>query len=217
MYFIFVILIISQSYPGPVRAVPGIFWRKIVRPLTGPTTDFASPYGTRRVLMHAFLSLRAPCGFRDCKQPVNSPYGDRKGPVLAPYGQIRRPCGIFAIYGWVNSLTLGQFPYGTLAGHARAPYGSRRVWKTLIPVRGPYEARIGIARGSLGVLRIIQPNHKYTTVSSRAGPVAWCDHENSTDVKFLRPLHSALRARNRTSDKNRTRPVAGCDWWGISM
>ena len=79
-------------------------------------------------------------------------------------------------------------------------------------MRGPYDARTGIARGTHGVLRIIQPNHNYTAVSSRTEPVAWCDHENSTDVKFLRPLHSALRARNRTGDKNRTRSVVGCDW-----
>ena len=42
--------------------------------------------------------------------------------------------------------------------------------------------------------------------------VAWCDHGNSTGVKFLRVLHSALRARNRTGAKNRTGPVVGCDW-----
>ena len=76
------------------------------------------------------------------------------------------------------------------------------------PARCPYD----IARGTRAVLRIIRPNHKCTVVSSRTGPVVWCDHENSTDVKFLRALHSALRARNRTGDKNRTGPVVGCDW-----
>ena len=79
-------------------------------------------------------------------------------------------------------------------------------------MRGPYDARTGVARGTRGVLRIIRPNHKCTAVSSRTGPVVWCDHENSTDVKFLRALHSALRARNRTDDKNRTGPVVGSDW-----
>ena len=54
-------------------------------------------------------------------------------------------------------------------------------------VPGPYVARTGIAQGTHGVLQIIQPNHKYTAVSNCTGPVAWCDHENSTDVKFLRP------------------------------
>ena len=108
-------------------------------------------------------------------------------------------------------------PYGTLVGHARAPYGAHRIWKTLkIPVQGSYDARTGIAQGTHGVLRISQPNHKYADVSSRTGPVAWCDHRNSTDVKFQRVLHSALRARNRRGDKNRTGPVVGCDW-GISQ
>ena len=37
-----------------------------------------------------------------------------------------------------------------------------------------------------------QSNHKCTAVSSRTGPVAWCDHESSTGVKFLRALHSAI-------------------------
>ena len=51
-------LVISHSwapyglYPGGLLAV----WTKIVRPRTGPAqrrTNFASPYGARRVLMHA--------------------------------------------------------------------------------------------------------------------------------------------------------------------
>ena len=115
---------------------------------------------------------------------------------------------------------LYQFPYvsirvwyGTLAGPARAPHGSCRIWKTLkIPLRGPYNPHMGIVQGTSGVLRIIRPNHKCTAVWSRAGPVAWCDHENSTDVKFLRVLHSPLWARNHRGDKNRTGPVVGCDW-----
>ena len=95
----------------------------------------------------------------------------------------------------------------------RVPHGPRRVWKTLkISVRGPYDARTGPARGTHVVLRIIRPNHNCRVVSNRTGPVAYCDHENSTDVKFLWALHSALRARNRTGDKNRTGPMVGCDW-----
>ena len=50
----------SHYTPGPrtgcSRVVPGLFWTKIVRPLTGPVrrrTNFALPYGARRVLMHA--------------------------------------------------------------------------------------------------------------------------------------------------------------------
>ena len=35
-------------------------------------------------------------------------------------------------------------PHGTLAGHARGPYGSRRIWKTLkIPVGGLHDAGTG--------------------------------------------------------------------------
>ena len=50
-------------------------------------------------------------------------------------------------------------------------------------------------------MRIIRPNHTCTAVSSRTGSVALCDHENSTEVKFLWAPHSALRARNGTGDK----------------
>ena len=77
---------------------------------------------------------------------------------------------------------------------------------------GPYDACTGIARGTRWVLRIIQPNHKYAYVSGRTGAVPWCDHRNSTDVKFLRALHSALWGRNPTGDKNRTGSVVGSDW-----
>ena len=69
--------------------------------------------------------------------------------------------------------------------------------------------------GTRGVWRIIQPNHKCTAVSSRTGPVAWCKHDNSTDIEFLRALHPALRARNLKGDENRTGTVVGFDC-GIS-
>ena len=141
---------------------------------------------------------------------MNSPCGPRTGPARQNTTPVRDFCQFWLCQFPCVSV---RAPYGTLAGPARAPYGSRRIWKTLkIPVRGPYDARTGTARGTRGVMRIIQPNHQYTAVSSRTGPLAWCDHENSTDVKFLRALHSALRARNRTGDKNRTGPVVGCDW-----
>ena len=62
------------------------------------------------------------------------------------------------------------------------------------------------------------------TRSSRTGPVAWCDHGNSTDVKFLRELHSAVRARNHTGDKNRTGPwldvteaLVSLPLWGVIL
>ena len=59
-------------------------------------------------------------------------------------------------------------------------------------MRGPYDAHTGIAQGPYGIIR---SNHKRIAVLSRTGPIAWCDHENSTSIKFLRALHSALRAK----------------------
>ena len=130
-------------------------------------------------------------------------HGDGDGTGRAPYGHTRRPCGIFAKLWWCPFPHVPvRAPYGTLAGPARAPYGSRRIWKTFeIPVRGPYDDHTGTARGPWVVLRIIRSNHKGAAVSSRTGPLAWCDHENNTGVKFLRALHSALRARNLTGAK----------------
>ena len=116
---------------------------------------------------------------------------------------------------WLRQFPLEfvRVPYGTLAGPARALYGSHRIWKTLkILVWGLYDACTGITRGPCGVLRIILSNHKCTAVSSHTGPVAWCDNENSTGVKFLWALHLALWARNCTGAKNCTGPVVGCDW-----
>ena len=46
--------------------------------------------------------------------------------------------------------------------------------------------------GPYGVPRIIRSNHKFTTASNRTGPLTWCDYDNSTGVKFIRALHSAL-------------------------
>ena len=67
------------------------------------------------------------------------------------------------------------------------PHGLRGIWKILkIPVR----------------------DH----VKPCGARIAWCDHENSNGVKFIRALHSASRARNRTGAKNRTGPLVGCDW-----
>ena len=136
--------------------------------------------------------------------------GTRTGPVSPYTTPVRDFCQLWLCQFSCVSV---RAPYGTLAGHALAPYGSRRIWKILKnPVRGPHDAHTGIARGSREVLRIIQPNHQYADVWSRTGPVAWCDHGNSTDVKFLWVLHSASRASNRTGDKNRTGPVVGCNW-----
>ena len=119
------------------------------------------------------ISLRALYTFRDCKQAVNSPCGDRKG----PYGP--RTAKKDACVGFLP-IMVGSIPLhvhkGNVQHHCgsrRAPYGSCRIWKTLkIPVLGQYDTRTGIARGTHGVLRIIQPNHKYADVSSHTGPVA---------------------------------------------
>ena len=102
--------------------------------------------------------------------------------------------------------------YGTLAGHARAPYRPSRMWKSWRFLCGahtmPVQASHGVPVESCEWFN----QTKHTAVSSRTGPVAWCDHGNSTDVKFLRALHSSLRARNRTGDRNCMGPVVGCDW-----
>ena len=130
--------------------------------------------------------MREPYGPRTAKYDARAgflPILVVSSPLRVRKGAVRHPCG-----------------------SRTGPVGYEKHW------RFPYGARTGTARGTRGVMRIIKPNHKYTIVSSRTGPVAWCDHENSTDVKFLRALHSALRARNRTGDKNRTGPVVRCDW-----
>ena len=106
-----------------------------------------------------------------------------------------------------------RMPYGTLAGPARALHGCHKIWKTLkIPMRGRYDARTGIARGPCWVLRIIRSNQKCTAVSCRTGPVDWCDHENSTGVKFLWAFHLALRARSRTSGCWKSYEACGWMW-----
>ena len=207
-------MVMPQSHhnPGPVRAVPRLFWTKIVRPLRGPAQ---APCVAVRILpprtgpvefycMH--YKLTDPYGFWDCEQPVRGPYGPRTTKYDARTGFL--PIMVVSIPLRVRKGAV-RHPCGSRTG----PYGSRRIWKILkIPVRGPYDARTGIAWGTRGILRIIQPNHKCADVSSRTGPVAWCDHGNSTDVTFVRALHLALRARNRTGDKNRTGPVVACDW-----
>ena len=202
----------NASVTSHSRAVPGLFTgcfeQKSYVHSRGPhgsrtaPNEFCLPVRGPLSFNACIISLRVPYGFRDFKQPVNSPCGPRTAkydaragflpirvvsiPLCIRKGAVRHPCG----------------PRTGLAGYEKH-------W------RFPYGARTGTARGTRGVMRIIQPNHKYTAVSSRPGPVAWCDHENSTDVKFLRALHPALRARNRTGHKNRTGPVVGCDW-GIS-
>ena len=97
---------------------------------------------------------------------------------------------------WVSARVSLWVPRGLRMG----PVGYEKHW------RFPCGAHTVPVWGTCGVLRIIRPNHKCTAVSSCTGPVAWCDHENSTEVKILRALHSALLAKNRTGDENRTGP-----------
>ena len=127
---------------------------------------------------------------------VNSPWAARVGTVRGPTRGLR----MTTIDVRVEFLHILLRVCESAVWH---PCGSHRIWKTFeIPVWGLYDARTGIARGRCGVLRIIISNHKCTAVSSRTGPVAWCDHENSTDVKFLRVLRSALRDRTGGRFKN---------------
>ena len=138
-----------------------------------------------------------PVRFWYPKQPVNSPCGDRK--LRTREGQCDARTWVFFLQFW-----LYQFPYVSVrVSHGaliptRAPYVSCKIWKMLkISLRGPRDARWGIARGTRGVLRIIQPNHKCTAVSSRTGAVAWCDHENSTNVKI--PMGASLGLTGKKS------------------
>ena len=185
----------SHHTPGSrsSRAVHGLFEQKSYVHSRGPHGPRAAPYefclpvrGLQNFNV-CIIILRAPYGFWDPKQPLNSPCGDRKGPVRAPYIQAKYD----ARAGFLSILVV-LIPLRVRKGPARAPYESRRIWKTLkIPLWDPYCARTGITWGTRGVLRIIRPNHKCTAVSSRTGPVAWCD--TRTDVKILRAL--------RTGDK----------------
>ena len=96
-----------------------------------------------------FLLVRGLWSFNACIMEV---YGPRTGLEI-----INSPCRIFSNYGCVNSLTC---PLGRRMASLWVTYGLRGIWKTLkIPVRGPYDACMGIAWGTRGVLRIIQPKH----------------------------------------------------------
>ena len=144
---------------------------------------------------------------------LNSPWTAHAGTVRGPYGP--RMAKYVARAGFLSILVVCavRHPCGSRMGPHTGPVGYEKHWR--LPCgHGPVLCLYG-HRTTRGVLRIIRPNHKCTAVSSRMEPVAWCDHENSTNVKFLRALHSAIRARNRTGDKNHMGSVVGCDW-GIS-
>ena len=157
----------SHHIPGPRTGCSWAVLNKNRTSTHGRRTNFASPYGVRRACI---ISLRAPYGFRVPKKPGNSSCGARMDPVRSNMTPVWEFCQFW----------LCQFPYvsvrlsyGTLEGPAWTPHGSRWIWKTLkIHVRGPRVARTDTARGTRGVLRIIQPNHKCSAVSNRTGPVA---------------------------------------------
>ena len=107
---------------------------------TGPVrrrTNFASPYGARRVLIHALKAHGLRTGFAI----VNSPWTVRKGPVRSNMTSIRD----------FDQLWLCQFPcvsvrapYGTLAGPAQVPYDMKNIEDSRAgPVRCPYGHRTG--------------------------------------------------------------------------
>ena len=188
---------------------PGWFEQKLYVHSWGPHRPRAPPYKfcppPPPPVNACIISLWAPYGFWDCKQPVNRPCGDCKGPVLPNTMPVRDFDQLWLCpFPYVSV----RAPYGTLAGHARALYGSRIIWKTLnIPLWGrtmPLRASHGVPVESCELFN-------QTISMQTCQSVSWCDHGNSSDVKFLWTLHPALRARNRTGDKNRTGSVVGCD------
>ena len=149
----------SHHTPGPrtgcSRAVPGLFpgcfEQKLYVHSWGPHGPRAAPYEFclpvrgPESFNACIISLRAPYGFWDCKQPVNSPCGDRKGPVRPNTKPVRDFCQLWLCQFPYVSV---RAPYGTLAGHARArtgPVGYEKHW------RFPCGARTVPVRASHGV------------------------------------------------------------------
>ena len=147
----------SHHTLGPRMGCSRAVLNKIVRPLTGPVR---APCGDIRILSPRtgsfntwIISLRAQYGLRDRKQSLNSPCRDRTGPIQPNTTPVWECCKFWLCQFSYLSV---RVPYGTLVGPARAAYGSRRIWKTLdIAARGPYDARVGIARSPCGVLSFI--------------------------------------------------------------
>ena len=130
--------------------VPGLFWTKSYVHSRGPhgpraaPSEFCLPVRGPKSFDACIISLRAPYGFRYCKQPVNSTCGARTGPVRPNTTPVREFCQFWFCQFPYMSVRL---PYGTLAGPA-APYGSRRIRKNIEdfragPVRCPYGDRTG--------------------------------------------------------------------------
>ena len=111
---------------------------------TGPMrhrTNFASPYGARKVLMYAVYAYGPRTGF----EILNSPWTARAGTVRGPDGQIRRPCGIFVNFGCINSHTCPQgcrtAPLQVPHGPGTCPVGYEKHWR--FPCGTSYGHRAG--------------------------------------------------------------------------
>ena len=120
--------------------------------------------------------------------PARGPYGPRSATYDARMGFLQILVVSILLRSRKGAV---RHACGSRTGPVRIRQDMKNIW----------DSRAGPVRRPCVVLRIIRSNHKCTAVSSRTGPVAWCDHENSTGVKFRRALHSPLRARNRTGAK----------------
>ena len=149
---------------GPVRAVPGLFWTKIVSPLTGPVR---TPCGAVRILPPrtvpqrfnaCIISLRAPCGFMPQSHPTTGPvrflspvrFLARKTEWSArrilrrccSHGHIRlrAPCGLARLYtyGLVEWFAgLHGYPVRPRTGIVRVRNGIFNVFHILRDRTGP--------------------------------------------------------------------------------
>ena len=78
----------------------------------------------------------------------------------------------------------------SLAGPARArtEHVSHGYMARACAVFIPYDASVGVARGTCKALHFILPTNKCSDASSRTGPIAWCDHENRAGVNAYEPF-----------------------------
>ena len=158
-------------FPGYSRAVLNKNRTSTHGAHTGPVrrrTNFASPHGARRVLMHALLAY----GPRTGLEIVSSPWTARAGTVRGPPNTT--PVWDFCPF-WVCQFPYVSIraPYGTLAGHARAPYGARhgRICENIEDSRaGPVRCPYGHRTGYPWCLANYSTKQPYRAVSSRTGP-----------------------------------------------